>query len=108
MENSCSCFFSLLRDIFLDLPDATAELDQVYISNIQFVILLSTLLSEKNIGIFPLFRDYLFMYTVIYVHLPSFYFDDFIIGIPKYSFCLKLLSGQSEFVIVLCLVQVCN
>lgn len=29
MESSCPCFFSLLRDIFLGLPDATAELDQV-------------------------------------------------------------------------------
>ncbi|CAB3994294.1 nuclear factor related to kappa-B-binding isoform X2, partial [Paramuricea clavata] len=29
MESSCPCFFSLLRDIFLDLPDATAELDQL-------------------------------------------------------------------------------
>ena len=69
MENSCPCFFSLLRDIFLDLPDATAELDQVYISNIQFVILRSTLLSEKNIGIFPLFRDSIYLCTQLFMYI---------------------------------------
>lgn len=31
LENSSACFFSLLRDIFVDLPDVTADLQQVCI-----------------------------------------------------------------------------